>query len=155
MKFVSSDFAFGKLVTLEETQRLCRLSDELAENLFREQVRKLIEELFDLANLDTTFTSQYKFCVTLCELYNEHTRDLLLEVNEKARGRVVLVQMLNQARSKGKDIQDLKFEIEVIAKEINDKYGDKKSGYMPILCVNGHVLTQEKAAYYAISECCI
>ncbi|XP_058754876.1 probable alpha,alpha-trehalose-phosphate synthase [UDP-forming] 11 [Vicia villosa] len=79
----------------------------------------------------------------------------LLEVNEKARGKVVLVQILNQARSKGKDIQDLKFEIEAIAKEINDKYGDKQSGYRPIVCVNGPVSTQEKAAYYAISECCI
>ncbi|WJX93474.1 Kinesin-like protein KIN-14B [Trifolium repens] len=40
---------------------------------------RCFEELFDLANLDTTSTSQYKFCVTVCELYNEQTRDLLLE----------------------------------------------------------------------------
>ncbi|XP_057422184.1 kinesin-like protein KIN-14B [Lotus japonicus] len=39
---------------------------------------RCFEELFDLANLDTTSTSQYKFCVTVCELYNEQTRDLLL-----------------------------------------------------------------------------
>lgn len=32
---------------------------------------RCFEELFDLANLDTTSTSQYKFCVTVCELYNE------------------------------------------------------------------------------------
>ncbi|XP_004509684.1 kinesin-like protein KIN-14B isoform X2 [Cicer arietinum] len=40
---------------------------------------RCFEELFDLANLDTTSTSQYKFCVTVCELYNEQIRDLLLE----------------------------------------------------------------------------
>ncbi|GAU20967.1 hypothetical protein TSUD_201160 [Trifolium subterraneum] len=79
----------------------------------------------------------------------------LLEDNEKLRGQVVLVQILNQARSSGKDIQDLKFEIEAIAKEVNDEYGDEQSGYRPIVCVNGPVSTQEKVAYYAISECCI
>lgn len=79
----------------------------------------------------------------------------LLEGNEKLRGEVVLVQILNQARSSGKDIQDVKFEIEAIAKEVNDKYGDEQSGYRPIVCINGPVSTQEKAAYYAISECCI
>ncbi|KAK7317655.1 hypothetical protein RJT34_02074 [Clitoria ternatea] len=40
---------------------------------------RCFEELFNLANLDTTSTSQYKFCITVCELYNEQTRDLLLE----------------------------------------------------------------------------
>ncbi|XP_047167234.1 kinesin-like protein KIN-14A [Vigna umbellata] len=40
------------------------------------------EELFDLSNLDSTSTSQYKFCVTVCELYNEETRDLLLEAGK-------------------------------------------------------------------------
>ncbi|CAL0311857.1 unnamed protein product [Lupinus luteus] len=40
---------------------------------------RCFEELFDLANSDTTATSQYKFCVTVFELYNEQTRDLLLE----------------------------------------------------------------------------
>ncbi|KAE9613327.1 putative minus-end-directed kinesin ATPase [Lupinus albus] len=40
---------------------------------------RCFEELFDLANSDTTATSQYKFCVTVFELYNEQTMDLLLE----------------------------------------------------------------------------
>ncbi|XP_040873773.1 kinesin-like protein KIN-14B isoform X3 [Glycine max] len=43
---------------------------------------RCFEELFDLANLDTTSTSRYKFCVTVCELYNEQTRDLLLEAGK-------------------------------------------------------------------------
>ena len=78
---------------------------------------------------------------------------LLLEVHEGLRGKVVLVQILNPARSSGKDIQDVKSESEAIAKEINEKYG--RPGYQPIVFINGLVSTQEKAAYYAISECCV
>ncbi|XP_028754551.1 kinesin-like protein KIN-14B [Neltuma alba] len=40
---------------------------------------RCFEELFDLANSDSTSTSQYKFSVTIFDLYNEQTRDLLLE----------------------------------------------------------------------------
>ncbi|OIW14324.1 hypothetical protein TanjilG_21464, partial [Lupinus angustifolius] len=35
---------------------------------------RCFEELFDLVNSDTTFTSQYKFRITVCELYNEQLR---------------------------------------------------------------------------------
>ncbi|KAL6225087.1 hypothetical protein ACLB2K_003939 [Fragaria x ananassa] len=37
------------------------------------------EELFDLANSDTSSTSRFKFSVTVFELYNEQIRDLLSE----------------------------------------------------------------------------
>ncbi|XP_028769402.1 kinesin-like protein KIN-14B isoform X2 [Neltuma alba] len=43
---------------------------------------RCFEELFDLANSDSTCTSQYEFSVTVFELYNEQTRDLLLEVGK-------------------------------------------------------------------------
>lgn len=77
----------------------------------------------------------------------------LLDQREHLRGRVVLVQILNPARSRGKDIQDVKSESEAIASEINQRYGRK--GYLPIVCINGPVSTQEKVAYYAVSECCV
>ncbi|XP_018806729.1 kinesin-like protein KIN-14B [Juglans regia] len=38
---------------------------------------RCFEELFDLANSDSTSTSQFKFSVTVFELYNEQARDLL------------------------------------------------------------------------------
>jgi len=79
----------------------------------------------------------------------------LLKANEDLRGKVVLVQILNPARSSGQDIQDVKLEIEDISNQINAEYGDEQSGYRPIVCVNGPVSTPEKVAYYAISECCI
>lgn len=77
----------------------------------------------------------------------------LLDLHEELRGRVVLVQILNPARSRGRDIQDVKDEINGIANDINQRYG--KPGYQPIVFINGPVSTQEKAAYYAISECCV
>ncbi|KAJ4827746.1 putative alpha,alpha-trehalose-phosphate synthase [UDP-forming] 11 [Turnera subulata] len=77
----------------------------------------------------------------------------LLEQNEWMRGRVVLVQIANPARSQGKDVQDVRDETNAIAAEINHKYG--REGYEPIVYINGPVSTQEKAAYYAISECCV
>ncbi|WJZ91700.1 hypothetical protein VitviT2T_010747 [Vitis vinifera] len=40
---------------------------------------RCFEELFDLSNSDTTSTSRFNFFVTIFELYNEQTRDLLSE----------------------------------------------------------------------------
>ncbi|KAJ0041447.1 hypothetical protein Pint_27684 [Pistacia integerrima] len=40
---------------------------------------RCFEELFDLSNSDSTSTSQFKFSVTVFELYNEQIRDLLSE----------------------------------------------------------------------------
>ncbi|KAI4344365.1 hypothetical protein L6164_011599 [Bauhinia variegata] len=77
----------------------------------------------------------------------------LLQVHQELIGKVVLVQILNPARSRGKDIEDVQNEVNDITKEINQKYG--KPGYQPIILINGPVSTLEKAAYYAISECCV
>ncbi|KAL7246564.1 hypothetical protein ACSBR2_001625 [Camellia fascicularis] len=77
----------------------------------------------------------------------------LLEVHPGWRGRVVLVQILNPARTLGKDIQEVEDEINNVAKVVNVKYG--KPGYEPIVLVNSPVSTQVKVAYYAVSDCCL
>ncbi|KAK7388450.1 hypothetical protein VNO78_23266 [Psophocarpus tetragonolobus] len=77
----------------------------------------------------------------------------LLEVDQGLRGRVVLLQILNAARSRGKDIQDVQIESEAIARDINDKYS--LPGYQPIFIINGPISMHEKAAYYALSDCCV
>lgn len=43
---------------------------------------RCFEELFDLANSDSTATSRFKFSVTVAELYNEQMRDLLSELGD-------------------------------------------------------------------------
>ncbi|KAL5548969.1 hypothetical protein UlMin_004200 [Ulmus minor] len=77
----------------------------------------------------------------------------LLEQHGELRGKVVLVQITNPARSRGKDVQDVQEETNAIAEEINQKYGE--DGYKPIVFIKGPVTTLDKAAYYAISECCV
>nr|AXH37644.1 trehalose-6-phosphate synthase [Moringa oleifera] len=77
----------------------------------------------------------------------------LLEQNHELRGKVVLVQITNPARSSGKDVQDVQNETNLIVKQINEKYGEP--GYEPIVFITGQITTQEKVAYYAMAECCV
>uniref|UniRef100_A0A5B7AJB4 alpha,alpha-trehalose-phosphate synthase (UDP-forming) n=1 Tax=Davidia involucrata TaxID=16924 RepID=A0A5B7AJB4_DAVIN len=77
----------------------------------------------------------------------------LLDEHPELRGTVVLIQIVNPARSRGKDIQEVQSEIDKVMNEVNNKYG--KPGYEPIVFVNGPVSTQDKVAYYTISECCV
>ncbi|KAK7372201.1 hypothetical protein VNO80_05573 [Phaseolus coccineus] len=49
LKSVGRDIDAEQLVALREAQLLCRLSDELAENLFRAHARKLVEENISVA----------------------------------------------------------------------------------------------------------
>ncbi|XWS70904.1 hypothetical protein CRYUN_Cryun03dG0090200 [Craigia yunnanensis] len=74
----------------------------------------------------------------------------LLETNQELRGKVVLVQITNPARSLGRDVQEVLDEANSIANEVNKKYGEP--GYEPIVFIKGPVTTQEKLAYYAIAE---
>ncbi|KAJ9548536.1 hypothetical protein OSB04_021079 [Centaurea solstitialis] len=77
----------------------------------------------------------------------------LLEDYPGLRGLVVLVQIVNPARSRGHDIQEVERETRRVAREVNERFGS--SGYSPIVFVNGPVSTQDKVAYYAISECVV
>ncbi|PIN14737.1 Trehalose-6-phosphate synthase component TPS1 [Handroanthus impetiginosus] len=77
----------------------------------------------------------------------------LLDENPMYRGRVVLVQITNAPRSQGNDIQEVQSEINKVANEINQKYGNHK--YQPIVCVNGPVSFQDKVAHFVISECVV
>ncbi|CAA6670281.1 unnamed protein product [Spirodela intermedia] len=77
----------------------------------------------------------------------------LLEEHQEWRGRAVLVQIANPARSKGKDVQEVHDEMREVAEKINGRFGTP--GYEPIVIIDRPVLTYEKLAYYAISECCV
>ncbi|GAB2267471.1 Probable alpha,alpha-trehalose-phosphate synthase [UDP-forming] 11 [Dionaea muscipula] len=78
----------------------------------------------------------------------------LLEENPELRGKVVLVQITNPPRSWGQDVQEVQSETRRIAEDVNAKYG-KPGYYEPIILKNGPVSTVEKAAYYAVSDCCV
>ncbi|XP_077238245.1 putative alpha,alpha-trehalose-phosphate synthase [UDP-forming] 9 [Tasmannia lanceolata] len=77
----------------------------------------------------------------------------LLEQHPELKGKVVLVQIANPARSRGQDAQEVQNETNVVAAKINEMYG--YAGYEPIILINGPVSTLDKVAYYTISECCV
>lgn len=79
--------------------------------------------------------------------------ELLLERTPKLRGKVVLVQIVNPARSIGKDIEEAKYEAVSVAQRINDKYGS--ANYKPVVLIDYSIPFYEKIAFYAASDCCI
>ncbi|XVF50295.1 hypothetical protein PTKIN_Ptkin04bG0084900 [Pterospermum kingtungense] len=77
----------------------------------------------------------------------------LLHQNPKLRGKIVLVQIVNPARSIGRDVQEAKKETYETTKRINDTFGFQ--GYEPVVLIDRPVPFYEKTAYYALAECCI
>ncbi|KAL5178846.1 putative alpha,alpha-trehalose-phosphate synthase [UDP-forming] 9 [Glycine soja] len=77
----------------------------------------------------------------------------LLQQNQDLKGKVVLVQIVNPARSSGKDVQEAKKETNLIAQRINDTFGS--NNYQPVILIDRPVPRFEKSAYYAVAECCI
>ncbi|KAL3654096.1 putative alpha,alpha-trehalose-phosphate synthase [UDP-forming] 9 [Castilleja foliolosa] len=77
----------------------------------------------------------------------------LLLQHRESQGKLVLVQIVNPARSSGKDVQDAKRETYYTAKRINEVYG--LPGYEPVILIDRYTPRYEKTAYYAMAECCI
>ncbi|KAF5191303.1 Alpha,alpha-trehalose-phosphate synthase [UDP-forming] [Thalictrum thalictroides] len=69
------------------------------------------------------------------------------------RGKLVLVQIMNPARSAGKDVQEAKREAYLTAQRINEVYGS--IDYEPVILIDQPVPLYEKIAYYAVADCCI
>ncbi|CAJ1977483.1 unnamed protein product [Sphenostylis stenocarpa] len=77
---------------------------------------------------------------------------LLLQHPDK-RGRVVLVQIANPARGRGKDVQEVQSETYATVKRINNTFG--RSGYTPVVLIDTPLQSYERIAYYVIAECCL
>ncbi|XP_030938865.1 probable alpha,alpha-trehalose-phosphate synthase [UDP-forming] 9 [Quercus lobata] len=77
----------------------------------------------------------------------------LLQQHEELRGKLVMVQIINPARSTGKDVQEAKRETYMTTRRINEDFGFP--GYEPVILIDRKVPTYEKTAYYALAECCI
>lgn len=77
----------------------------------------------------------------------------LLQQNPDFQGKLVLVQIINPARSSGKDVQEAKRETYLIARRINEAYGSPD--YEPVILIDRPVARYEKSAYYAVAECCL
>ncbi|KAG8374602.1 hypothetical protein BUALT_Bualt10G0012500 [Buddleja alternifolia] len=77
----------------------------------------------------------------------------LLTHHPDKRGKVVLVQIANPARGRGKDVEEIQSETYATATRINQVFG--KPGYDPVVLIDSSLHFYERIAYYVIAECCL
>ena len=77
---------------------------------------------------------------------------LLIQHPDK-RGKVVLVQIANPARGRGKDVQEVQTETTATVSRINGTFG--RQGYKPVVLIDAPLQFFERIAYYVIAECCL
>nr|XP_027190909.1 probable alpha,alpha-trehalose-phosphate synthase [UDP-forming] 9 isoform X2 [Cicer arietinum] len=77
----------------------------------------------------------------------------LLKEDPLLQGQLILVQILNPPRSDGKDVEEAKKEVYAIAEKINERFGFPS--YKPVVIIDHYIPFHEKAAYYALADCCI
>ncbi|KAL7164837.1 hypothetical protein ACSBR2_040683 [Camellia fascicularis] len=77
---------------------------------------------------------------------------LLIQHPEK-RGKVVLVQIANPARGRGRDVQEVQSETYAAVSRINQTF--KQPGYDPVVLIDTTLQFYERIAYYVIAECCL
>uniref|UniRef100_A0A1D1YP89 alpha,alpha-trehalose-phosphate synthase (UDP-forming) n=1 Tax=Anthurium amnicola TaxID=1678845 RepID=A0A1D1YP89_9ARAE len=69
------------------------------------------------------------------------------------RGKVILVQIANPARGRGRDVQEVQHETYSIVARINEAFG--KPGYKPVVLIDRPLQFYERIAYYVVAECCL
>ncbi|XP_042474165.1 alpha,alpha-trehalose-phosphate synthase [UDP-forming] 6-like [Zingiber officinale] len=77
----------------------------------------------------------------------------LLVQHREWQGRVVLVQIANPARGRGKDVREVQAESYAMAKQINGAFG--LPGYKPVILIDKPLQFYERMAYYVAAECCL
>ncbi|KAM3753302.1 hypothetical protein ACB098_03G084200 [Castanea mollissima] len=77
----------------------------------------------------------------------------LLMQHPEWRGKVVLVQIANPARGRGKDVIEVRAETSSTVKRINETFG--KPGYNPVVLIDEPLKFYERIAYYVVAECCL
>ncbi|CAH8386528.1 unnamed protein product [Eruca vesicaria subsp. sativa] len=77
----------------------------------------------------------------------------MLTQHPEWQGKVVLVQIANPARGKGKDVKEMQAETYSTVKRINETFG--RPGYDPIVLIDAPLKFYERVAYYVVAECCL
>ncbi|GAU20396.1 hypothetical protein TSUD_12140, partial [Trifolium subterraneum] len=77
----------------------------------------------------------------------------LLVQHPEYRGKVVLVQIANPARGRGKDVKEMQDETKATAKRVNETFG--RPGYDPVILIEKPLKFYERVAYYVVAECCL
>uniref|UniRef100_A0A061RG97 Trehalose 6-phosphate synthase/phosphatase n=1 Tax=Tetraselmis sp. GSL018 TaxID=582737 RepID=A0A061RG97_9CHLO len=76
--------------------------------------------------------------------------ELMLEMHREWVGRAVLVQIVNPARSSGRDVQELREEVIRCTDRVNGRFGG--AGYQPVVLIERSVPLYERIAYYSIAD---
>ncbi|PWZ52089.1 Alpha,alpha-trehalose-phosphate synthase [UDP-forming] 6 [Zea mays] len=77
----------------------------------------------------------------------------LLRQHPEWRGKLVLVQVANPARGRGKDVAEVQTETYAMVRRINEAYGEP--GYEPVVLIDEPLQFYERVAYYVIAEVCL
>ncbi|KAJ6705940.1 ALPHAALPHA-TREHALOSE-PHOSPHATE SYNTHASE [UDP-FORMING] 6 [Salix purpurea] len=77
----------------------------------------------------------------------------LLTQHPNKRGEVVLVQIANPARGRGRNVQEVQSETKAAVRRINETFGSP--GYTPVVLIDSPLQFYERIAYYTIAECCL
>ncbi|XP_008792314.2 probable alpha,alpha-trehalose-phosphate synthase [UDP-forming] 7 [Phoenix dactylifera] len=77
----------------------------------------------------------------------------MLRLHPKWQGRAVLVQIANPARGRGRDLEEIRAEIQESCSRINEEFGDAE--YRPVVFVDRLVPLVERVAFYTIAECVV
>ena len=77
----------------------------------------------------------------------------LLVQNPEWQGKVVLVQIANPARGRGRDVKEVQAEAFSTVKRINKVFG--RPGYEPVVMISEPLRFCERIAYYVVAECCL
>ncbi|KAJ0981253.1 hypothetical protein J5N97_009508 [Dioscorea zingiberensis] len=77
----------------------------------------------------------------------------LLMQHPEWRGKVVLVQIANPARGKGKDVREVQAESYAMVRRINEAFG--QPGYSPVVLIDRPLQFFERIAHYVVAECCL
>ncbi|XP_074569899.1 alpha,alpha-trehalose-phosphate synthase [UDP-forming] 6-like [Curcuma longa] len=78
----------------------------------------------------------------------------LLKQHQEWRGKIVLVQIANPARGRGKGVKEVQAESFATMKRINEAYGEPP-GYEPIILIDEPLPFSHRIAYYVVAECCL
>ena len=80
----------------------------------------------------------------------------VLEHHPEWRGRAVLIQVTNPARSASPAVADLRAEVKAIVDRVNGKFGSGGAdGYRPIVWWERKVPAHEKVALYSLADCAV
>lgn len=77
----------------------------------------------------------------------------MLKQNPQWKGKMVMIQICNPARGKGKDIEEARSEAHTIADRVNEEFGNES--YKPVVLLERAVPFYERIAFYTIAECCV